>query len=209
MFCLGQNFTAVIKLLFMLFCLKTYFWALFDLKNLILISKLMWWDPNNLHCKNIQDLSMFMISALKSAMSYMQCTPPPPPFLDFFPKPCRTQFDCFPNLCCQERGKQFCRPPKRSIFALMADFGQVSKKICYGFILTLVFFLALWNFWICKTIYCPFLLIPVEKASHSFQRCSTMCNLNTTIFYDKCFIEVGIKTQFWNCLQKHLIPKYL
>lgn len=55
----------------------------------------------------------------------MQCTPPPPPFLDFFPKPCRTQLDCFPNLCCQERDKKFCRPPKRSILGLIAGFSEV------------------------------------------------------------------------------------
>lgn len=57
----------------------------------------------------------------------MQCTPPPPPILDLFPKPCQNPLDCFPNLCCQEGGKRFCRPPKRSILALIADVGQVMK----------------------------------------------------------------------------------
>lgn len=55
----------------------------------------------------------------------MQCTPPPPPILDVFPKPCDNGLDCFPNLCCQEGGKRFCRPPKRSILALVAGIGQV------------------------------------------------------------------------------------
>lgn len=55
----------------------------------------------------------------------MQCTPPPPPILDLFPQPCQNPLDCFPNLCCQEGGKRFCRPPKRSILALIADVGQV------------------------------------------------------------------------------------
>ncbi|CAH0550537.1 unnamed protein product [Brassicogethes aeneus] len=60
----------------------------------------------------------------KTMVSYMQCTPPPPPILDVFPKPCENALDCFPNLCCQEGGKKFCRPPKRSILSLMAGIGQ-------------------------------------------------------------------------------------
>lgn len=55
----------------------------------------------------------------------MQCTPPPPPILDLFPKACNNPLDCFPNLCCQEGGKKYCRPPKRSFLALVADVGQV------------------------------------------------------------------------------------
>ncbi|KAJ8936546.1 hypothetical protein NQ314_012286 [Rhamnusium bicolor] len=63
-------------------------------------------------------------SPIRNLVSYMQCTPPPPPLLDLFPKPCETPLDCFPNLCCQEGGKRFCRPPKRSLFALLAGIGQ-------------------------------------------------------------------------------------
>nr|XP_022912906.1 uncharacterized protein LOC111423786 [Onthophagus taurus] len=65
-----------------------------------------------------------IIDPLKSAVSYMQCTPPPPPNLDIFPKPCESSFDCFPNLCCQESGRRYCRPPKRSLLALVADVTQ-------------------------------------------------------------------------------------
>ncbi|XP_049816932.1 uncharacterized protein LOC109598448 isoform X2 [Aethina tumida] len=61
---------------------------------------------------------------IRTLVSYMQCTPPPPPILDVFPKPCDNGLDCFPNLCCQEGGKRFCRPPKRSILALVAGIGQ-------------------------------------------------------------------------------------
>ncbi|XP_060534797.1 uncharacterized protein LOC132707111 isoform X2 [Cylas formicarius] len=64
------------------------------------------------------------LDTLKTFVGYMQCTPPPPPFLDLFPKPCQNPLDCFPNLCCQERGKRYCRPPKRSLLALVADIGQ-------------------------------------------------------------------------------------
>ncbi|KAJ3648899.1 hypothetical protein Zmor_020668 [Zophobas morio] len=61
---------------------------------------------------------------LKLIMSYMQCTPPPPALLDLFPKECNTPLDCFPNLCCQERGKQFCRPAKRSLLTLITTVAQ-------------------------------------------------------------------------------------
>ncbi|XP_065167033.1 uncharacterized protein [Atheta coriaria] len=56
---------------------------------------------------------------LRNFVSYMQCTPPPP--RELFPKPCNNTLDCFPNLCCQESGKKFCRPPRRSLVALVAD----------------------------------------------------------------------------------------
>lgn len=65
-----------------------------------------------------------LIEPLRNIVSYMQCTPPPPPFLDLFPKACNNPLDCFPNLCCQEGGKKYCRPPKRSFLALVADVGQ-------------------------------------------------------------------------------------
>lgn len=75
---------------------------------------------------NFQRIFTFVyILALKTAVSYMQCTPPPPGNLDLFPKPCESSFDCFPNLCCQENGKRYCRPPKRSILALIAELTQV------------------------------------------------------------------------------------
>lgn len=68
---------------------------------------------------------MLNVTALRLLMSYLQCTPPPPPVFDLFPKPCRNTLDCFPNLCCQERGRKVCRPPKRSLLALLATLGQV------------------------------------------------------------------------------------
>ncbi|KAJ1523698.1 hypothetical protein ONE63_001532 [Megalurothrips usitatus] len=70
------------------------------------------------------------VAPLRLLMSYLQCTPPPPPVFDLFPKPCRNTLDCFPNLCCQERGRKVCRPPKRSLLALMATLGQV--RSCYS-----------------------------------------------------------------------------
>jgi hypothetical protein len=64
-------------------------------------------------------------TALRSVIPYLQCTPPPPLLFDLFPKPCRTPIDCFPNLCCQEQGKRICRPPRRSLLALIAMVTQV------------------------------------------------------------------------------------
>ncbi|XP_068895935.1 uncharacterized protein [Tenebrio molitor] len=72
---------------------------------------------------NIPGVNRF-VEPLRLMMSYMQCTPPPPPFLDLFPKVCRSPLDCFPNLCCQERGKRYCRPPKRSLLALLTTVAQ-------------------------------------------------------------------------------------
>ncbi|KAH1015428.1 hypothetical protein HUJ05_013152 [Dendroctonus ponderosae] len=65
-----------------------------------------------------------VLEPLKTITSYMQCTPPPPAQLDLYPKTCQNLMDCFPNLCCQEKGKKFCRPPKRSLLALVAELGQ-------------------------------------------------------------------------------------
>ncbi|XP_047994789.1 mucin-5AC [Leguminivora glycinivorella] len=53
---------------------------------------------------------------------YLQCTAPPKP--DLFPKQCQSSVDCFPNLCCAEGGKKHCRPPQRSLLALLAGMGQ-------------------------------------------------------------------------------------
>lgn len=72
-----------------------------------------------------------VVTAIKSAMAYWQCTPPPPPDYDFFPKTCRSTFDCFPNLCCQEMDKKVCRPPRRSLLTLITNFAQVKKKQAY------------------------------------------------------------------------------
>ncbi|CAH0388236.1 unnamed protein product [Bemisia tabaci] len=58
---------------------------------------------------------------LQSAVAYMQCTPPLPKKYDLYPKLCRTTFDCFPNLCCQEGDRKVCRPPKKSLLALISS----------------------------------------------------------------------------------------
>ncbi|KAL1512711.1 hypothetical protein ABEB36_002255 [Hypothenemus hampei] len=65
-----------------------------------------------------------VLEPLKTLTGYMQCTPPPPHHLDLYPKSCQSLVDCFPNLCCQENGKKYCRPPKRSLLALVAELGQ-------------------------------------------------------------------------------------
>ncbi|XP_056630367.1 uncharacterized protein LOC130440968 [Diorhabda sublineata] len=65
-----------------------------------------------------------LVEPIRALVAYMQCTPPPPPILDLFPKPCDSQLDCFPNLCCQERGKRYCRPPKKSLVTVIAGIGQ-------------------------------------------------------------------------------------
>lgn len=64
--------------------------------------------------------------ALENIMSYLQCTLPPPPVLDLFPKVCKSPLDCFPNLCCQEGPHRYCRPPKKSLLTLMVSFATVS-----------------------------------------------------------------------------------
>ncbi|XP_073949977.1 uncharacterized protein isoform X1 [Choristoneura fumiferana] len=53
---------------------------------------------------------------------YLQCTAPPQ--YDLFPRQCSSSVDCFPNLCCAEGGKKHCRPPQRSLLALLAGVGQ-------------------------------------------------------------------------------------
>ncbi|XP_012544398.1 integumentary mucin C.1 isoform X2 [Bombyx mori] len=53
---------------------------------------------------------------------YLQCTPPPQ--YDVFPQRCSSSVDCFPNLCCAEGGKKHCRPPQRSLLALLAGVTQ-------------------------------------------------------------------------------------
>ena len=78
------------------------------------------------------------VLALRAMMAYVQCTPPPPTVFDLFPKPCRSPIDCFPNLCCQEGDKKFCRPK------------------CHGFV---QFFLSKW--------FQPFLRY-FEKKQHFF-----------------------------------------
>ncbi|EAT32939.1 AAEL014823-PA, partial [Aedes aegypti] len=56
---------------------------------------------------------------IESVSQYLQCTPPPPVIFDIHPKSCNSTLDCFPNLCCQESGKRHCRPPRRSLLALV------------------------------------------------------------------------------------------
>ncbi|KAL3286255.1 hypothetical protein HHI36_000765 [Cryptolaemus montrouzieri] len=89
--------------------------------------------PNGSHksyCRTAQpSLERFpaaerLMEPLRVFVGYMQCTPPPPPVLDLFPKPCKNTLDCFPNLCCQEGGKKYCRPPKRSLLSFVAGVGQ-------------------------------------------------------------------------------------
>ncbi|XP_049813578.1 uncharacterized protein LOC126260297 [Schistocerca nitens] len=65
------------------------------------------------------------LSALMNMVSYLQCSPPPQRLLfNLPPKPCQTVLDCFPNLCCQERGIKVCRQPKKSILPLVASVMQ-------------------------------------------------------------------------------------
>ncbi|KAI9584525.1 hypothetical protein GQX74_006420 [Glossina fuscipes] len=52
---------------------------------------------------------------------YLECTPPPPPIFDLHPKVCTSTLDCFPNVCCQEAGLRHCRPPKKSVFTMLAN----------------------------------------------------------------------------------------
>ncbi|KAG5899142.1 hypothetical protein JTB14_027335 [Gonioctena quinquepunctata] len=85
---------------------------------------------NMSYCRTAQPLweklpaAKQFVDPIRTLVGYMQCTPPPPPLLDLFPLPCNTPLDCFPNLCCQEGGKRYCRPPKRSLLALIAGIGQ-------------------------------------------------------------------------------------
>lgn len=71
-------------------------------------------------------LKPFYVLALESASKYIQCTPPPPPGFDKFPKKCNSTLDCFPNVCCQEAGRKHCRPPRRSLLALVAGLATVN-----------------------------------------------------------------------------------
>lgn len=80
--------------------------------------------------------------AIDTLSSYLQCTPAPAPAFDLFPKPCNTTLDCFPNVCCQESGKKFCRPPKRSLLAFLTTFAQV----CWHFYL-LTLYILLRHYW--------------------------------------------------------------
>lgn len=68
------------------------------------------------------------ILALENMMSYLQCTLPPPPVLDLFPKACTSLFDCFPSLCCQEGPQRYCRPAKKSLVTLMVNLATVSSE---------------------------------------------------------------------------------
>ncbi|XP_059616361.1 uncharacterized protein LOC132261527 [Phlebotomus argentipes] len=65
-----------------------------------------------------------LANPLEAMSGYIQCTPPPAPSFDLFPKPCNNTLDCFPNVCCQEKGRKHCRPPKRSLLALLTTMTQ-------------------------------------------------------------------------------------
>ncbi|GAB0093678.1 uncharacterized protein DMENIID0001_088490 [Sergentomyia squamirostris] len=65
-----------------------------------------------------------LANPLEAMSGYIQCTPPPPPIYDVYPKACNNTLDCFPNVCCQEQGKKHCRPPKRSLLALLTTMTQ-------------------------------------------------------------------------------------
>ncbi|XP_039281604.1 uncharacterized protein LOC111049459 [Nilaparvata lugens] len=66
-----------------------------------------------------------LLAPVRNMMAYLQCTPPPPPLYDLFPKECRSMLDCFPNLCCQEHNRKVCRPPRKSLLALISNLGVV------------------------------------------------------------------------------------
>ncbi|KAJ6637338.1 hypothetical protein Bhyg_10068, partial [Pseudolycoriella hygida] len=70
---------------------------------------------------------------IESLSAYLQCTPPPPPAFDSYPKKCNNTLDCFPNVCCQEAGKKHCRPPRRSLLALVTGFAQILNNISTKF----------------------------------------------------------------------------
>ncbi|XP_070495260.1 uncharacterized protein [Chironomus tepperi] len=61
---------------------------------------------------------------VESISQYFQCSPAPPPAFDKHPKECNSSISCFPNICCLEGGKKYCRPPKRNILAALTSFGQ-------------------------------------------------------------------------------------
>lgn len=66
-------------------------------------------------------LFIFFFVDLGHFLSHIQCTPPPPAYLDLFPKPCKNTFDCLPKVCCREAANQnFCRPPKKNVVGLLA-----------------------------------------------------------------------------------------
>ncbi|XP_046426958.1 uncharacterized protein [Neodiprion pinetum] len=68
-------------------------------------------------------------AAIMSLMEYMQCQMAPPPVLDLFPQPCNRTIECLPNLCCQEGPSKFCRPPRKSVLALVA---QATQRFARG-----------------------------------------------------------------------------
>ncbi|XP_015587035.1 uncharacterized protein LOC107263876 [Cephus cinctus] len=68
-------------------------------------------------------------ATLMSLLAYMQCQAPPPATLDLFPQACNRTTDCFPNLCCQEGNGKYCRAPKKSLAALVA---QATQRFARG-----------------------------------------------------------------------------
>uniref|UniRef100_A0A1B6H551 WAP domain-containing protein n=1 Tax=Homalodisca liturata TaxID=320908 RepID=A0A1B6H551_9HEMI len=90
-------------------------------------------DGNRRFCRTALPLwdqlpAQRLFMPVRNMLAYLQCTPPPPPIYDLFPKVCRSTLDCFPNLCCQEQDRRVCRPPKKSVLALLATLGQRQRR---------------------------------------------------------------------------------
>ncbi|XP_030369923.1 uncharacterized protein LOC115620693 [Scaptodrosophila lebanonensis] len=86
-------------------------------------------DGRRRYCRTSQpELEMAPVPVRRSfnyLTEYLECTAPPPPIFDLHPKACTSTLDCFPNVCCQEAGLRHCRPPKKSVLTLMANFLNV------------------------------------------------------------------------------------
>ncbi|XP_054747099.1 mucin-2 [Anastrepha obliqua] len=86
-------------------------------------------DGNKRYCRTSQpELETVPVPVKRSfnyLTEYLECTPAPPPIFDLHPKTCASTLDCFPNVCCQEAGLRHCRPPKKSLLTLMANFLNV------------------------------------------------------------------------------------
>ncbi|KAF4524118.1 hypothetical protein B566_EDAN007701, partial [Ephemera danica] len=61
-----------------------------------------------------------VLQMLRSAMKFLQCSPPPEPIFDLFARSCQFPQDCFPDLCCQEGERKVCRRPRRSLLSLFS-----------------------------------------------------------------------------------------
>ncbi|XP_017478519.1 PREDICTED: mucin-5AC [Rhagoletis zephyria] len=98
-------------------------------------------DGNKRYCRTSQpELETVPVPVKRSfnyLSEYLECTPPPPPIFDLHPKTCASTLDCFPNVCCQEAGLRHCRPPKKSLLTLMANFLNVDfvKKLAQNIVI--------------------------------------------------------------------------